>query len=606
MTVLQPEMPIRADGLQYSFGLFCLRPDGTLLREMAQVHLPPKELAILRLLVSNAGQIIPADQLRLSAWGSVHVSADSLPRCISSLRALLDSQDCIQTVYKRGYRFMLAVKQNHHEPQRERELERRPIHSVAPPRLAIMPFTTADGVPEFLGPGISEETMLRLSRSRVPVVNLMARDSVFHLAANGVTARDVGATLGADLALTGMITALPSSFRLRTEMIRVADAVQLWVEDFLAPRDLLANADAILAKSIAARIQNTFQNSAPTAPIVLPDEARRSEAYTIYLQACAQWNSLDRHGMQDAIRGFQHALDLDSNILEARVRLVHSYLALSSFGYMRADIAAELARKYAASVLALSPDEQSIYPALGWIRFHHDRDFAAAAEAFARSQQLGYNSWTVIYHVRFALSQGEFSEATSLLRSAIDADPYSPVTHGRLAWALHLTGNSSAALEQARRTHRLFPDYLGAMSFCAIIFAAACRPGDSASELATQAMTLATRLVQDAPSVDTAGATLAYVQARQGRFPEAQALLDRQQLLSRERFIMRSFHAPALVELGKFDAAIEVLVTAEQQHCPWLFELLYDPRLQPLHAEPGFQRLVNLARQETIAGASVA
>jgi DNA-binding winged helix-turn-helix (wHTH) protein/tetratricopeptide (TPR) repeat protein len=606
MTAPKPKTSTHTDGSQYSFGSFSLRPDGTLLRENAPVLLSPKELAILRVLVSNAGQIVPADQLRLSAWGNVHVSADSLPRCVSSLRAHLDSQDCIQTVYKRGYRFMLAVKQTHHQQQREKETERRTFSSINPLRLAILPFATTDGVPEFLGPGIWEETMLRLSRVRNPVVDLMARDSVFNLAGHGATAREVGTALGADLALTGAVTALPQSFRLRTEMIRVADAVQLWVEDFLVPRNLVANTDAILAKSITARIQNTFATSTAATPIVSTVETWRSEAYTIYLQACAQWNTLERHEMQDAVRGFQHALDLDSNMLEARVRLAHGYLALSSFGYMRPDIAAELARKHAELALALSPDEQSIYPALGWIRFHHDRDFAAAAEAFAYPQRPGYNPWTVIYQARSALSQGRFSEAISLLRTAIDADPYSPVMHGRLAWALHLAGDSNAALEQARRTHRLFPNHSGAMFFCVIVFAAACKPGDSTSELAAQAMALVTRLVQDSPSLDTAGATLAYVQARQGCFSEAQALLDHQQWLSRERFVMRSFHAPALVELGEFEAAIEALVTAEQQHCPWFFELLYDPRLQPLHGEQGFQCLIHLSRQDVTAGASVA
>ncbi len=124
--------------------------------------------------------------------------------------------------------------------------------------------------------------------------------------------------------------------------------------------------------------------------------------------------------------------------------------------------------------------------------------------------------------------------------------------------------------------------------------------------MATQSIALATKLVQHAPALDSGYATLAYAQARQGNIVEARALLDRQQWMGRDRFVMRSFQAPALVELGEYDAALEALKAAEQQHCPWLFELLGDPRLQPLHGEPEFQRLTSLSGHTMPSQVSVA
>jgi DNA-binding winged helix-turn-helix (wHTH) protein/tetratricopeptide (TPR) repeat protein len=614
MTVPKPEITIHPDGSHYSFGPFCLSPDGTLLRETDAVHLPPKELAVLRVLISHPGQIVSPEQLHRGAWGDVHVSADSLPRCVSSLRAHLEFEQCIQTIYKRGYRFTLPVQRTKPASDLEQfpgktQTERRATRPTGLPRLAILPFATASDVPAFLGPGIAEETMIRLARIRNPPMEIMARDSVFHLAACGASAQEVGAALGADLVVAGSMTALPLHYRLRIETTRVADAVQLWVEDFLVPRHLLACADTRTARHICARIRNAFATAAPSATsaaMIASNETRRSEAYTHYLAACAQSDTLDRSQLQGALRGFQHALELDPNLLDPQIRLVHGFLAQASYGYLRGGIAAELARNHAEKVLSLSAASDSLYSALGWIHFHHDRDTAAAADAFARPQPSGYNPWNVIYQLRFALGQGRFSEAASLLHSALETDPYSPVLHGRLAWTLHLAGDSYAALGQAKRTQKLFPDHPGAAFFCAIVFAAACRPGDSKSELATRATALATKLVHSVPSLDAGYATLAYVQARQGCILEARAILDRQQALSHDRFVMRSFHAPALVELGEFDAAMEALVTAEKQHCPWLFELLVDPRLQPLHSEPEFQRLSILTRQMISVDASVA
>jgi hypothetical protein len=40
----------------------------------------------------------------------VNVTADSVPKCLSSLRARLEPDDCIQTVYKRGYRLSAEVR----------------------------------------------------------------------------------------------------------------------------------------------------------------------------------------------------------------------------------------------------------------------------------------------------------------------------------------------------------------------------------------------------------------------------------------------------------------------------------------------------------------
>jgi len=617
MAVAKPDTAFHPNGFQYSFGRFCLRSDGTLFRDADQVHLPPKELQLLRVLLSEAGEIVPSERLRQTAWGEVHVSGDSLPRCISSLRSHLKSQDCIQTVYKRGYRFSMTVDRSGFTPHREPPVSphSRTVSTPGIPRLAILPFATVDGIPEFLGKGIADQIMLRLVRVRTPVAEVMARDSVYYLAAQGSTAREVGISLGADMALAGTISPMPIHFRLRIEMIRVADAVQLWVEDFLVPRDLLAYADSSAAKRITARIRNTFGTPVtPSFPKITPGspsiathhEFRRSDAFLACLDANGKWSSLERGEIQNAMRGFQTALDLESNTLDPRIHLVHGYLAQSTYGYLQPDVAAQLARKHAEYTLSHSPGARSLHPALGWIYFHHDRDFAAAAHAFTHSQHPGTNLWSLIYRTRYSLGQGRVNEAISILQSALDTDPFSPILHARLAWALHLAGVERAAVEQANRTQRLFPDHSGAMFFCAIIFAAASKPGSSDTPLAKQATAVANRLIQTAPSLDAAYATLAYIKARQGCIIEACTLLERQQRLGRERYVMRSFHAPALVELGESDAAIEALTQADQDRCPWFFELLADPRLEPLHGEPEFQRLCSDSRQLDSADASVA
>ena len=258
--------------LHFTFGLFELRPDGTLLRNSVVITLPPKELLVLRCLLAKAGQVVSLEELRREAWGNVHVSRDSLPRCISSLRARLDSHQCIATVYKRGYRFDLSVQKKSEiggpntpgfsgplaSARRTAGIELVPWRRHDHPRLIFVPFRAGPEVPSTLGEQITEASMMRLSRGRPLEVDILAYDSVTALTCRGLTALEVGTNLGADFAMTGCITALPVHFRLRAEMFRVADAVQVWVEDFVIPRSLVSVAETHLARVVSMRIRNTF------------------------------------------------------------------------------------------------------------------------------------------------------------------------------------------------------------------------------------------------------------------------------------------------------------------------------------------------------------
>jgi TolB-like protein len=223
-------------------------------------------LALLRQLAAYPEQVVPLAQLRKAAWSGVHVSSESLPRCISSLRAHLGVEDCIQTVYKRGYRLRLEVLRVNKamESFTAGGKEHGPMQADRPARLAILPLGAAAGVPASLGANIAEAVMLRMALTRNPAIEVLARDSVFHLAARGYAAREVGAALSADLAIAGTVSALPLHYRLRTEMIRVGDSVQLWVEDFLIVRDSRENLEADAARRIEAMVLATIVMRAGT------------------------------------------------------------------------------------------------------------------------------------------------------------------------------------------------------------------------------------------------------------------------------------------------------------------------------------------------------
>lgn len=582
-----------------SFSKFRLEDDGTLLRGETPVHLPPRELAALRLLIANAGRVVTAAQLREALWGDVHVTADSVPKCVSSLRARLEPEDCIQTVYKRGYRFSAELRTAGSGPQ------------GALPRLAIMPFAGSFGVPDYLGSAIAEETMGRLSAVRPSTISVLAQDSVFTLARRGLTALEVGRQLGADCVLAGSLRALPKHYRLRIEMIRVDDGIQLWVEDLLVERTRIAGLETEMVNRIVLRLSKSVapfggtlhaalpaapaqaelpaRNSAEPSPAGAEAEqessasAARREAYEIFQHAHHEWQSLERHRMQDGLQHLLRASELDPSLTGVRIDLANLCVTQGFYGYMPPAVAAETVHRTAESVSGNEPRAEAIQPALGWINFYYDRDLPAALTAFSLSSHLPHDPWITRARAMFSLSRRRFDEAFALLRAAIAIDPFSPWLQARLAWALHLAGDASASVDQIRKTLSQFPEHAGASFYGAVILGYNGEP-ETACEIAQE---LGRRL----PYFDLATEVHAYTLARSGKAGEARSIMERLQWLGRERFLLRCFTPAVYVALGETETAIAELRASNELRCPWFFQMLADPRLKPLESHPEFQQM---------------
>ena len=86
-----------------------------LLRGTQAVPLPPKVFDLLAELVRNAGHLLQKQDLLDKVWSDIAVEEGSVTRGISSLRRVLgstaDGRDHIQTVSKRGYRFIANVRE---------------------------------------------------------------------------------------------------------------------------------------------------------------------------------------------------------------------------------------------------------------------------------------------------------------------------------------------------------------------------------------------------------------------------------------------------------------------------------------------------------------
>ena len=100
----------------YEFGPF--RVDATerlLLRDGVPVPLTPKAFDTLMVLIENSGRLVEKDELMKRLWPDTFVEDANLAHNISLLRKAFsngsDDHEYIQTVSRRGYRFVVSVRE---------------------------------------------------------------------------------------------------------------------------------------------------------------------------------------------------------------------------------------------------------------------------------------------------------------------------------------------------------------------------------------------------------------------------------------------------------------------------------------------------------------
>jgi len=160
---------------RYAFGDFVLERSQQRVcrRDGSSLNLTPRLFSALLLFVENAGALLEKDALMLALWPGLVVEENSLSQVISGLRRALsdDSHDSkyIQTVPRRGFRFIAAVTELPDSPAAQRlpvaatgfELQAKsPLQPVSPPLVDAAIGTLTNGAGQI---GSARRRLLRLA-----------------------------------------------------------------------------------------------------------------------------------------------------------------------------------------------------------------------------------------------------------------------------------------------------------------------------------------------------------------------------------------------------------------------------------------------------------
>jgi serine/threonine-protein kinase len=130
-----------------TFGPFTFDPNSKLLRRgSTELAVPPRVLVVLELLLDRAGDVVPRQELIDTVWKDAFVTDTSLAEAVSVLRQALEddpqSPTYIQTLHRRGYRFVAPVSSGTVAPKAEASTEALPT-----PEPPVVPSISGQLVP---------------------------------------------------------------------------------------------------------------------------------------------------------------------------------------------------------------------------------------------------------------------------------------------------------------------------------------------------------------------------------------------------------------------------------------------------------------------------
>lgn len=169
------------------------------------------------------------------------------------MRKLLEAgcggQECITTVSKRGYRFVLPVT----ETTEQKNIASEKTKTL----LAVLPFENLSGLrnQEYFSDGLTEEMITQLSQLNPEKFGVIAHTSAMRYKGSGKSVRRIGQELGVAYLLEGSVLRAGRRVRITAQLIQVSDQTHLWARRYeRGVGDILA-IQSDVATAIASEIK---------------------------------------------------------------------------------------------------------------------------------------------------------------------------------------------------------------------------------------------------------------------------------------------------------------------------------------------------------------
>jgi TolB-like protein/DNA-binding winged helix-turn-helix (wHTH) protein/Flp pilus assembly protein TadD len=621
-----------------SFKAFRLDAANHLLwRNADRVPVAPKGFDVLAYLVEHAGRVVTQDEILEALWPETYVSPEVLRKYILEIRKALDDRpdnpEFIETVRKRGYRFIASVidesaaqpdlltslPTEEHATEETVGGEATPLALEGPSgkralwklavitllvlvaatgigayfrvarnranapvlsnnSIAVLPF--ADMSPaqdqEYFSDGLAEQLINDLAK--VSGLKVVGRSSAFQFRGKNEDLREVGRKLGVANILEGSVRKEGNRVRITVALTKVDDGFQLWTETYDRQVNHIFGAQDEIARAVTGALQVKLLS--PSNPEHSPDSRTNPDAYQAYLQG--QYfiaRGQDKRDLDKARSYSDQAIKLDGNYAPAWAQRSQVLRTMANLALIDTTEAFQRAGESAQKAIALDPNLAAGYLAVAMVQINHDWDWEGADVSLKRAGLLEPGSAEVLRdRAHLARVLGRVDEAIELYKQAIALDPLKANFHLALGYELYIGGRYEEARDALQRAQDLNPQLSSLHLTFGQILLAEGRNQEALAEMENET----------GEWEKLSGEPLAYYAL--GRREESESALRK--LITTHQNDAAYEIADVYAYRGETDKAFEWLDRAYRQRDPGTPELKTDPLMGSLRHDPRYAELL--------------
>ncbi|HKW17251.1 MAG TPA: winged helix-turn-helix domain-containing protein [Terriglobales bacterium] len=495
----------------YRFAEFELRlAESELCAGNITIRLQEKPLLLLSTLLDHSQKLVSREQLRERMWASdTFVDYEqginvAIKKIRSALGDSAENPRFIQTVAKKGYKFLLSVevkdsdfpaplpielpaKENHSEqqtlPPAARYYAHRlwlligfaaasllaiglwlfygqsarahypaPIHS-----LAVLPLRNLSPDPgqDYFADGITEELITNLAQS-LPL-RVISRTSVMRYKQTNEPIGQIARELGVEAIIEGAVARVGNRVTVTVQLIDAREDRHLWARKYNRDmKDMLA-VEAEVSQQISSQVGGALtSHHIVEASLSRPIDSR---VYELCLLGRYHWNRRTAADLDKAAEYYQQAIARDPQYAPAYAGLANAYALMPSYGSVELQSAYRRAEDAAHRALQLDENLADAHATLGII-YLNSRDWQRAGPELQRALDLSANYATAHHWYAFYLFfSGHKSEALSEIEQARQLDPLSAVIYADEGGFLYGMGRYAEAKVRLRQAIELAPDF---------------------------------------------------------------------------------------------------------------------------------------------------
>jgi TolB-like protein/tetratricopeptide (TPR) repeat protein len=566
---------------QYEFGAYRLDAQSRMLfKEGGHVALPPKVAELLIALVQAAGRALTREQLLQRLWPDTVVEEGSLTSHVSMLRKILGEgphgQDFIETVSKRGYRFVPPVR---------RVGSSAPDSGVDRAMLVVLPFEnfTAGERYDYFSDGLTEEMITELARLSPERLGVIARTSAMQFKSTAKSTAQIGSELGVSHVLEGSVRRAGDRVRITAQLIRVSDESHLWAQSYERGLHDVLEVQAEVARAVAREIQIKLTPGEQRR--LDPDKTRsvNPQAHELYLRGRHFWYRRTEEGIRKSIECFEEALRHDPSFAAAYDGVSDAHTMLACRGMTSAVESFHKAKAAARQAVRMQPELGEGYASLAHVRLH-DWDWVGLENEFRRAAELdpGY-AIAHYWYAEYLMTMGRTQEALGRVRHSWELDPLNSVINASVGMIHYLAHDYDGALVALRRGLEVDPTHYVSHLRVGLV----CLQ----KNLANEAIDAMRQAVMHSGGSTEALAGLAQAHAVAGDKP-AMEKIAKELGASTRRYVSPYNVARVYGAIDDKEQALQWLERAFQEHNPDLIELTREPSFHSLWSDAKFRELV--------------